>query len=175
MVLIPKAFKPDNILAKERKDAVAGTTRTTSGLEGRGEPTSRKRLLTVSHKLSHISFLKRHLVHQNTLKRSRSFNNLRGAERFTNQLLYQLSYVGLFIFFSLPRRSASLSPTCTKGLLFGHVLCCRSQAERSSAQRGRHAENLGGVATNGSVRSGYQLPNPGCRSADLDGMAVRPT
>ncbi len=60
--------------------------------------TGRKRLLTVSHKLSHISFLKRHLVHQNTLKRSRSFNNLRGAERFTNRLLYQLSYVGLGVY-----------------------------------------------------------------------------
>src|SRR5262249_54132066 len=35
--------------------------------EGREEPTRRERLPTLSHKLSHIPFLKRHFVHQNTL------------------------------------------------------------------------------------------------------------
>ena len=48
----------------------------------------------LSHKLSHISFLKRPFVHYNTLLRPRSLTNIRGAERITNRLLYQLSYVG---------------------------------------------------------------------------------
>jgi hypothetical protein len=50
---------------------------------------------------------------RNTRQRLYIINNLRGAERFTNRLLYQLSYVGFALVYQTNRSRSRYSPEST--------------------------------------------------------------